>query len=314
MDQLDEIGATRRWVPATDHLADFARDHDLEREGLLRTGIELVVMIHSLPSIPLLVPPPSEWDRAAALDAAVGWRSRDRGGEVHHLERIRALLAKAESTEFEDESEALTAKAQELMTRYSIDTALLAAHSAGRRTEPHPEGVRIGIDDPYAQAKAFLLVTIADVSRCRVAWSKHLGFSTVFGFEGDLRSVELLYTSLLLQARKAMVRAGETGGHSRSRSFRQSFLIGFATRIGRRLEEVASTVLSDALKGQGKDLLPVLAERSRVVEGHRQEAFPELGECRLSPRDWAGWASGKVAADLAEIARGPLLEEEKVTA
>ncbi|RST20878.1 bifunctional 3'-5' exonuclease/DNA polymerase [Streptomyces sp. WAC04770] len=45
------------------------------------------------------------------------------------LTRIRALLAKAEATGFPEEAEALTAKAQELMARHSIDEALLAARS-----------------------------------------------------------------------------------------------------------------------------------------------------------------------------------------
>ena len=47
------------------------------------------------------------------------------------LSRIRALLAKAEATEYAEEAEALSARAQELMAKYSIDQALLAAESGG---------------------------------------------------------------------------------------------------------------------------------------------------------------------------------------
>jgi hypothetical protein len=308
--QLDEIGAVQRWDKASDHLEHLAQTEGLDREELLRIGLELVVTLHHLPVIPLLGPPPSEWGRSAALEAAVAWWNAGGGGEVRHLERVRALLAKAESTEFQEEADALTAKAQELMTRYAIDAALLAAHADGKRIEARPAGVRIGMDDPYAQAKALLLTTIAEASRCRVVWSKNFGFSTVFGFEADLTSVELLYTSLLLQARKAMARTGDMGGRARTRSFRQSFLIGFATRIGRRLEETASDVIADAMVKRGNGLLPVLAERSRMVEDHRNESFPEFEEHSLTAKDWSGWAIGKAAADLAEIARGPLLEEK----
>jgi hypothetical protein len=46
------------------------------------------------------------------------------------LDRVRALLAKAESTEFPKEAEALSARAQELMARHRIDRALLAALAA----------------------------------------------------------------------------------------------------------------------------------------------------------------------------------------
>ena len=203
----------------------------------------------------------------------MAWRNQTGSGKSRPLERIRALLAKAESTEFDEEAEALTAKAQELMTRHSIDAALLAAHAAGRRAREEPVARRIGVDDPYAQAKAFLLAQIAEAAACRVVWSKSFGFSTVFGFEGELASVELLYTSLLLQARTAMVRSGELGRRAKSRSFRQSFLVGFASRIGHRLKESADVATSDALQEHGGQLLPVLADRSRAVDEVRNGAF-----------------------------------------
>jgi hypothetical protein len=267
-------------------------------------------MLHHLPSVPVLCPPPTAWDRSAALDLAVAWRSRTGSGESRPLERIRALLAKAESTEFDEEAEALTAKAQELMTRHSIDAALLAAHAAGRRAREEPVARRIGVDDPYAQAKAFLLAQIAEAATCRVVWSKSFGFSTVFGFEGELASVELLYTSLLLQARTAMVRSGELGRRAKSRSFRQSFLVGFASRIGHRLKESADVATSDALREHGDQLLPVLADRSRAVDELRNGAFPDSEGLELSAPDSSGWAVGQAAADLAVIARGPILEDK----
>jgi hypothetical protein len=309
LEQLDEIGATLQWDPTDDHLALFAEERDLSRAALLRMAFELIVMLHRLPAIPLLVPPPSQWDRSAALAAALAWRSETGQTDVRHLERIRALLAKAESTEFDEEADALTAKAQELMTRHAIDEALLAAHGAGKRSGEQPSAVRIGIDDPYAQAKATLLAVIGEASRCRSIWSKDLGYSTVFGFAGDLASVELLYTSLLLQARSAMVRAGDQGRRARSRSFRRSFLLGFASRIGGRLEEAARSAVVGAVEERGGAFLPVLAERSCMVEELRDEAFPHVAQKQIALGDWAGWASGVAAADAAVIARGPSVEE-----
>ncbi len=309
VEQLDEIGAVLLWSPADDHLACFAEERDLGRVALLRAAFELIVALHHLPAIPILVPPPSQWDRSAALDAALAWRQETRHTDDRHLERIRALLAKAESTEFDEEADALTAKAQELMTRHAIDDALLAAHGAGKRSGGQPSAMRIGIDDPYAQAKAILLAVIGAASRCRAVWSKDFGFSTVFGFAGDLASVELLYTSLLLQARSAMVRAGDRGKRARSSPYRRSFLLGFADRIGRRLEEAASSAVADAVEERGSSLLPVLAERSCRAEEYRNEAFPHLAESRITMGDWSGWASGVAAADAAVIARGASIEE-----
>ncbi|MGO9028183.1 MAG: DUF2786 domain-containing protein [Acidimicrobiales bacterium] len=307
--QLAEIDAVVHWSPAVDHLTDLGKEYGLDRLGVLRTAFELLVTLHHLPDIPQLCPPPSEWGRSAALDAALAWRHRNGEVDVRYLQRIRSLLAKAESTEFEEEAESLTAKAQELMTRHSIDAALLSAHAAGRRAGELPTGMRVGVDDPYAQAKAFLLAEIGNASRCRTVWSRDFGFATVLGFESDLTSVEVLYTSLLLQARRAMMRTGDMGKKARSRSFRQSFLVGFAARIGQRLAEAAETALSDVGNEQGNGFLPVLAERSRLVDDLRNEAFGNLQQCSLSANDNAGWAIGAAAADVAEISRGPLIEE-----
>jgi hypothetical protein len=310
MDQLDAIAAVVWWDPGTDHLLSFARARELDLEDLLSTGLELLVMIHHLPKIPLLDPPPSKWDTSAALDAALNWRKRERGRELRHLERVRALLAKAESTTFEEEADAFTDKAQELMTRYSIDAALLALHTAGKLTGPQPRGIRIGIDNPYSRAKVMLLSEIAGASGCKVVWSQPFGFATLFGFEGEMKSVEVLYTSLLLQARKVMMRAGKTDRCARSRSFRQSFLVGFAFRIGQRLEESAGAVISDISEEHGGVLVPLMAERSRMVDECEKDAYPNCSQGEISITDWSGWASGKDAADLAEIARGPLLDRK----
>ncbi|RMB71755.1 DUF2786 domain-containing protein [Rhodococcus sp. SBT000017] len=66
-----------------------------------------------------LLPPPAQW---TAQSAATG---PGRATDSKMLGRIRGLLAKAESTQFPAEAEALSAKAQDLMTRYAIDSALL---------------------------------------------------------------------------------------------------------------------------------------------------------------------------------------------
>jgi hypothetical protein len=57
-----------------------------------------------------------------------------------HSYQVRALSAKAESTSFEHEADALTAKAQEFMARHAIDEAV--AQTGGAKTGRHhqPDG------------------------------------------------------------------------------------------------------------------------------------------------------------------------------
>jgi hypothetical protein len=49
---------------------------------------------------------------------------------------------------------------------------------------------------------------VASANRCRTVWAENLGFVTVVGAETELNVVELLTTSLLVQANRAMPDAG----------------------------------------------------------------------------------------------------------
>ncbi|WP_439940097.1 DUF2786 domain-containing protein [Streptomyces sp. BBFR115] len=222
-------------------------------------------------------------------------------GDARLLGRIRALLAKAEATGFPEEAEALSAKAQELMARHSIDEALLAARAPAPDA---PGACRIGVEPPYEQAKAVLLDAVATANHCRAVWNEPLGFSTVVGFEADLEVVELLYTSLLVQATTAMTRAEaaqRAGGRKRTKTFRQSFLAAYAHRIGTRLAAVAEHQVTE-------DLLPVLASRDVAVTDRLDRMFPDTTTTRLrGVSDAAGWTEGAEAADRAQMRHRPRL-------
>lgn len=222
-------------------------------------------------------------------------------GDGRMLGRIRALLAKAEATGFPEEAEALTAKAQELMARHSVDEALLDARAPAKDA---PGACRIGVEPPYEQAKAVLLDAVATANHCRAVWNEPLAFSTVVGFESDLESVELLYTSLLVQAQSAMARAEaaqRAGGRKRTKTFRQSFLAAYAHRVGDRLRAAAETPVTE-------DLLPVLASREVAVTDRMDRIFPETTTTRLrGVTDEAGWTEGAQAADRARVDNHPRL-------
>ncbi|MGP4029098.1 DUF2786 domain-containing protein [Actinomadura sp. 3N407] len=226
-------------------------------------------------------------------------RGRIRDVDQRTLGRVRALLAKAESTEFPEEAEALSARAQELMARHSIDHALLAAETGDMGG---PAGRRIAVDNPYDSPKAVLLTVVADANRCRAVWHRELGFSTVVGYPADLAAVEMLFTSLLVQATSAMVHAGprrDARGRSRTRSFRHAFLNAYAARIGERLREAADRATASA---GGNVLVPVLAVRDRAVEQAVGTMFPNLARGRAgSVSNYEGWVAGRAAADLASL-------------
>jgi len=220
---------------------------------------------------------------------------------THVLGRVRALLAKAESTEFPAEADALTAKAQDLMARYRIERALLDDASPGRGG---PTMVQLTIDAPHADAKVRVLSAVASANTCTVVWTPGLRRASVFGYATDIAAVETLFTSLLVQATVAMHRAGpsrDARGRTRTVSFRRSFLVAFAHRIGERLEAAASAAVDDVATTTGTDLVPLFARRAAEVEAAAADAFPTTRRMRAPTGNGDGWREGRACADGADL-------------
>lgn len=291
------------WGRDADHPRRFAERHRLRPAAAVDTALRVLTFLYAVPALQLLCPLPGQ-----AATAGVGPATRT---DPAKLTRIRALLAKAEATEYPEEAEALSARAQEMMSRHSIDRAALAAQSG---TTGDTRGRRLPVEAPYEQHKATLLSVVSETNHCRSVWHKDLGLCTVMGAAADVDAVELLFTSLLLQATRAMRQSGTTRdayGRSTTRSFRTSFLAAFTTRIGERLAEAAVAGRDravDEYAESGTDLVPVLARRDREVEEAFARAFPELVEMPVtSPSNLDGWTAGRAAADAADVGvRSPL--------
>ncbi len=245
-----------------------------------------------------LIPPPGA--RPDEIDLELGTQ---RGGDVNDpvLARVRALLAKAEATPYPAEAEAFSAKAHELMTRHAIDAALVTGSTARAAWT----AIRIPVDEPYLDEKALLLHQVAEHTRCRAIHHVHYALCTVVGAGDDIAAVELLFTSLLLQAHQAMVAEGadaHAGARQRSRGFRASFLRAYAVRIGERLADVGAAVAADVERTTGTNVLPVLADRRRELDDTVEELFGELRKVgRRRGWDAAGWQRGRAAADHARL-------------
>jgi hypothetical protein len=293
--QLEAMGSTRWWGHGEDWLSPWARRSGVDWVGAVAVVIETVGVLQRLPVIESLLAPPSRWDPLTPSNPV----------SCHDnsvLAKVRALLAKAESTSFEAEAEALTAKAQELMARHSIDDTLARSADATREA---PLSRRIPVDDPYALAKSYLLRAIAAPNGVRTVWYPELGMMAAIGFADDLDAVDALFTSLLVQATKSMIAKGrrtDQRGRSRTRSFRQSFLMAFASRIRERLEMAATTARCQAEADLTMDLLPVLAGRDHAVDDAVIAMFPHLRAMRSpSVTDREGWIAGRAAAQLATL-------------
>jgi len=267
--QLAELDATVWWERSVPYPNAWAERARADVAGMVGAVLEALDHLSGLPAQPVLIPPPGSVEARAAGSPGEPASSPEVDAKV--LAKVRALLAKAESTEFPDEADAFFAKAQELMSRYSLERAAVEALAdSGGGIPVRTAGRRIWLENPYLSPKSMLVGVVAEANRCRAVFASALGLVTVIGEETDTEIVEVLTTSLLVQAGRAMLAAGSRvggRGQARTKSFRQSFLISYAQRIGERLTNAAAeaeTAVSESVGG-GR-LLPVLAAREAAVQ------------------------------------------------
>jgi len=313
--QAAASGATGRAPQAwRDQLADLAPedfspgtrwrpvDPDSGTSAQIRTFVDLLLLLRLLAGLrPLdpLGPTPSQWGRspasASATSAAPGATTT---GRDRLLNRIRGLLAKAEATDHPAEAETFTAKAQELMTRHAVDEALLR----GSRHEQIPVASRrVLLQSPYANVKATLLHAVSLANRCRTVLVNEYDIAVLVGTPTDVDQTELLFTSLLIQATRAMADAGHRdGSSSRSSTFRRSFLLAYATRVGERLQEADRA----ATATYGTDLVPLLQREAAAVDAEFDRQFPAVRQGGPTQVDARGWEAGRAAAERATFVAG----------
>jgi len=218
------------------------------------------------------------------------------------LARVRKLLAKAEAVGVTPaEAQALTAKAAELMAKYGIDRALLAAE---RPETDHPADRVLDIDNPWARVQAHMLCGVASAMRCQCVVLPRVEAGArihVFGFASDIERADVLYTSLLVQMWQGLV-AAQVPSWSRSpRAWRRSWLLGFATAVVSRVREAehnAACAATSSAAASGSKATLVLADRRQVIRRNIEQAYPLTRKTRLTYSGngyGAGYAEGQKA-------------------
>jgi hypothetical protein len=207
------------------------------------------------------------------------------------LDRVRKLLAKAEAEGVTPpEAEALTAKAAELMARYGIDRARLAAS--------RPDTDRPG-------SRVILLAGLAGAMRCQCVLLHTSGPGArihVFGYASDLERADILYTSLLLQMAHGLTAAAVPAGVRSPRAWRRSWLLGFVTAVIARVRnaEDRAAATAEAEPGSGPSTALVLADRALVVRRQLEQAYPVTRKTRVT-YSGQGYSAGYAQGERADI-------------
>lgn len=254
-----------------------------------------------------------------------------------YADKIAKLLAKAESTTPE-EAEMLTSKAQELMSKWAIDEAMVeAARGFDQKQNAivHEEFVIVGIFRfPQAELLSYVLhandlmyVLLPDNSHREIDGKlfKETRVRRATGFKSDMDRARFMFTSLQLQAmtakdawwreNKEWAQHERKGGHYEQRQF----LFSFAEAAGYRLymakkkaQEEAERDLYQDVDAEGNTSVAIaLRDKNALVERAFHERYPQLKTSRT--REFAGGSgaaasAGYAAGQKADIGQGSRLK------
>ena len=224
------------------------------------------------------------------------------------LRKVRALLAKAEQTDFPDEADTYLGKAAMLIAKWELDEAMVWEHTPSDRRAA-PITAMVGIPAPYAGRKSVLLGVVGEANGCRVIRVGHSSEGhrfAVIGFAHDVEVTELLFSSLLVQMTRAMLAERPPGSNGTATAqWRRSFIVAFSNRVGARLtvaREVAGAAQQQSAAGGERPMTLVLADRSRLVDDETRQQFPRLRSSYVSAGSSAARArAGAVAGNRAEL-------------
>ena len=225
------------------------------------------------------------------------------------LDRVHKLLAKAEDESVTPpEAQALTAKAAELMAKYGIDRALLAAE---RPETDQPTSRMLDIDNPWARVKAHLLCGLASALRCQcilLAANRPGARIHIFGYASDIERTDLLYASVLIQMWHGLAGAEVPAWCRSARAWRRSWLLGFATAVISRVraaEHAAASQATGPAAANGSRTALVLADRAQVIRGEAERAYPLTRTARVT-YSGSGYRDGYAQGQRADIGTGRL--------
>jgi hypothetical protein len=215
------------------------------------------------------------------------------------LSRVRALLAKANSTEHPEEAETFFAKAQEMITLHQLAEADLIEGDPIARTEVVMRN--FDLEGSYQGAQAHVWwAAAAGTGAYAVRYSQ--GSSQyrmeVWGSQATIDATEMLATSMLLHVTGAAVKAGSQwvdtweGRRNVTRSWRRSFIMGFAQRMQIRLAAQRRKTTEADVTGAAL----VLVSEQDQAKAAATEQDPNISAAKDETSNWDGYRNGDQSA------------------
>lgn len=223
------------------------------------------------------------------------------------VEKIAKLLAKAERAGTPEEAETFFAKAQELMTKWSVDEAMLRA--AGKSSDELTRERMYMKRSGYLKGMQRLASEVAEANGCKILWygpqfKEGAGVEFV-GFASDIEKSKMMYASLLIQCGRERTRSlppEYRGDANATNTFRKSFLFGYAVRIGERLRDQRRMTEAAEVKADSTGTMALaLVDRTEEVDAFFDNVPKSKGRSSRRKYDPAGLSAGRSAANRADL-------------
>lgn len=215
-------------------------------------------------------------------------------------EKINKLLSKAQGASTEEEAGAFFAKAEELMTKWAIDDAML--RHAGKLEDESIEQRKVPVASTFFSADMTLASNVSRSHNVRLLQNKQGRYIILIGFTSDIENVLTLYNLLRIQAVRFSQQHNLTDMAGFDRYvWRRSFRTSFAQRIGERLAEQRRITTHEAEKVHGSGMELVLVDKKKQVDRY----YDDLGKgrARMSRQRYSGSgaSAGRSAANRADL-------------
>ena len=231
-------------------------------------------------------------------------------------DKVAKLLRQAEDVAGTPEEAVFQAKAFELMAKYGIEQVAVDAARRGLDTSDLRDAIKweVIIDGKYAQAQMLLLHNLATTLHSKTVYLKDRSGTLrmyVYGVPTHVERIQMLWTILQPQMMRLVEKVRpeqaltkrrssynwdshtyeivEVPAPGRLKSYRRSWIAGFAQAVGDRLriEEV------QALAADSSGALVLFRGDKERAEVALRKAHPRLRNSRSSSVDPGGYAHGQ---------------------